>query len=53
MISHQGALANAAPQWARTGDSSYGVTYGPNQMGNRAPIVGLLLLQFRPWLVID
>jgi hypothetical protein len=24
MISHQGALANAAPQWARIGDSSYG-----------------------------
>src|SRR5262245_17999644 len=24
MISHQGGLANTAPQWARTGDSSYG-----------------------------
>jgi hypothetical protein len=44
IISHQGALANAAPQWARTGDSTYG--------SPRAITAGSRARQ-KPWLVFS
>src|SRR5262245_58822877 len=37
MISHQGALANAASQWARSGDSSYAVVGQSQSPPNAGP----------------